>query len=270
MGESLISFWRWLQNAVQQAAIVEAPAVMTAAGHKINRSTGKVEYNHANDKNVKQLRQNLATIGEAAVTAPGAAEALELGYNVVRHPKQTYDFVKNVATGNWVYKIPENPSMAYRRMGPLERDWLMDGNELSTRATNALTEAEEAAARDALRKKTRFTLFKAGAEHGGRKQFAKGQPWRGTTVTNGKEQVLAMPGDNLQWVSGRHYVGPQGRGFSVGNVSFEEVPFGSHIDLPTTNGYSGVNPSQIDGSVIYSPFDLFGRDFGYKILNLKK
>lgn len=94
MGEHLLNFWRWLQNAAQQAAIAEAPAVMTAAGHKINRSTGKVEYNHQDDKDVKQLRSNLSTIGEAGVSAPGTAEALELGYNVVRHPKQTYKAVK--------------------------------------------------------------------------------------------------------------------------------------------------------------------------------
>ena len=25
----------------------------------------------------------------------------------------------------WTYRIPENPNMAYRIMGPLERDWIM-------------------------------------------------------------------------------------------------------------------------------------------------
>lgn len=98
MGEQLLKFWRWLQNAAQQAAIAEAPAVLTAAGQKINRNTGKVEYNHTNDKGVKQLRSNLAAIGEAATTAPGAAEAIELGYNVVRHPKQAYRAVKRAAS----------------------------------------------------------------------------------------------------------------------------------------------------------------------------
>ena len=32
--------------------------------------------------------------------------------------------------------------MAYRIMGPVERDWILQGNELSTRATNAAAEAE--------------------------------------------------------------------------------------------------------------------------------
>lgn len=78
---------------------------------------------------------------------------------------------------------------------------------------------------------------------------------------------MAIPGKNLKWVSGRHYNGPQGRGFSVGEVPFEEAPFGSHIDLLTNEaGFSGVNPSMLNGSVIYSPFNILGRDFGYKIL----
>lgn len=166
----------------------------------------------------------------------------------------------------WTYRIPENPNMAYRRMGPLERDWLMEGNELSTRETNALTEAEEEATRAALKKGRRFSLFKAGAEHGGRKQFAKGQPWKGNTVTHGEEQVLAIPGKDLPWVSGRHFHGPQGDSFGVGDISFEEAPFGSHIDLLTEEGYTGVNPSLLDGSVIYSPFKIFGHNFGYKKL----
>ena len=25
----------------------------------------------------------------------------------------------------WTYRIPENPNMAYRFIGPLERDWIM-------------------------------------------------------------------------------------------------------------------------------------------------
>lgn len=96
MGEGLLKFWRWLQNAAQQAAVAEAPAVMTAAGQKINRNTRKVEYNHQNDKGVKQLRSNLADIGEAGATAPGAAKAIETGYNIVRHPKKTYQAAKEL------------------------------------------------------------------------------------------------------------------------------------------------------------------------------
>lgn len=68
-------------------------------------------------------------------------------------------------------------------------------------------------------------------------------------------------------MSGRHYRGPEGYGFSVGDVNFENAPFGSHIDLLTNeSGFTGVNPSLMDGSVIYSPYKIFGRNFGYKKL----
>ena len=165
--------------------------------------------------------------------------------------------------GKWVYNIPEDANMAYRIMGPLERDWLMQGNELSTRATNIATEAEAAAART----KGRINLFKAGAEHGGRKQFAKGQPWHANTTTHGEKQILAIPGEDLPWVSGKHYRGPQGNGWGAGEISFDEAPFGSHIDLLTDEtGFSGINPSQLSGSVIYSPFHMFGKKLGYRML----
>lgn len=69
---------------------------MTAAGQKVNRNTGKVEYNHQNDEGVKQLRSNLAAIGEAGASSPGTVEAVELGYNAVRHPQQTYRAAKSL------------------------------------------------------------------------------------------------------------------------------------------------------------------------------
>jgi len=77
---------------------------------------------------------------------------------------------------------------------------------------------------------------------------------------------LAIPGEGLPWVSGRHYHGPRGNGFGIGEIPFEEAPFGSHIDLLTKEGYTGVNPSLLDGSVIYSPYKILGRNFGYKKL----
>lgn len=231
---------------------VDAGLTSAFAGHGLN---------HA-------INEGIDGWGDAAMTA---LELAPLG----RLAKPLYESTSNIINSAynklpWTYKIPENPNMAYRRMGPLERDWLMEGNELSTRETNALTEAEEEAAKLDPKYTTqsglRFNFFKAGAEHGGRKQFAKGQPWKGTTVTHGEEQVLAIPGKDLPWVSGRHFHGPQGNGFRVGDISFEEAPFGSHIDLLTNEGYSGVNPSLLDGSVIYSPYKIFGRNFGYKKL----
>jgi hypothetical protein len=209
-------------------------------------------------------------INEGGISPTTALEVAPLG-RLARPLYKSASNVVNFAYNRlpWTYRIPENPNMAYRRMGPLERDWLMEGNELGTRAINPATELEREAAVAAEKAKNpnrRFVLFKAGAEHGGRKQFAKGQPWRGTTVTHGEEQVLAIPGEGLPWVSGRHFQGPQGTGFGVGDISFEEAPFGSHIDLLTNEGYSGVNPSLLDGSVIYSPYKIFGRNFGYKKL----
>lgn len=75
-------------NQMAASAIIEAPAVMTAAGQKINRN-GQVEYNHTDDLGVKQLRSNLQTIGEAAVAAPTLAGDVEATYQIVRHPVQT-------------------------------------------------------------------------------------------------------------------------------------------------------------------------------------
>ena len=111
MGENLLKFWRWLQNVAQQAVIVEAPAIMTAAGQKINRNTRKVEYDHQNDKDVKQLRHNLAAIGEAGATAPGAAKAIETGYNVVRHPKETYRAARRLIKSTKSLLKPRNNSI---------------------------------------------------------------------------------------------------------------------------------------------------------------
>lgn len=233
------------------------------------------QYQKAKDdaKRAEGLEQMMKTISpstyiEAATDQDlGAAGRFVTDAAVFGLPSMLkYGISKALSTpifGKWVYNIPENTNMAYRIMGPLERDWLMQGNELSTRATNIATKAEEVAART----KGRFNIYKAGAEHGGRKQFAKGQPWHANTTTHGEKQVLAIPGEDLPWISGKHYNGPQGYGWGVGDVSFDEVPFGSHIDLMTDEaGFSGINPSQLPGSVIYSPFHIFGKKLGYKVL----
>lgn len=66
---------------------------MTASGWKVDRN-GKAKQNQQNTKEVKQLRNNLATIGEAGVTAPTLVGDVSALYNVVRHPKQTLNIIQ--------------------------------------------------------------------------------------------------------------------------------------------------------------------------------
>lgn len=80
--------WNWLKNSAQIAAIAESPAVMTASGWRIDKS-GKAKQDQQNTKEIKQLRNNLTTIGEAGVTAPTMVGDVIGLYNVVRHPVQT-------------------------------------------------------------------------------------------------------------------------------------------------------------------------------------
>lgn len=84
--------WNWLSNAAQVGSIAENPSVMTASGWRVNR--GKVKQDQQNTKGVKQLRSNLATIGEAGITAPTLVGDIEGVYNVIRHPKQTINFIQ--------------------------------------------------------------------------------------------------------------------------------------------------------------------------------
>lgn len=64
LGTLLKKGWNWLQNSAQTAVIAESPAVMTASGWRVDKN-GKAKQDQQNTKEVKQLRNNLATIGEA-------------------------------------------------------------------------------------------------------------------------------------------------------------------------------------------------------------
>ena len=179
---------------------------------------------------------------------------------------KTISYIKNSnpKIGDWSLKIPEDPSKAYRIMGPYEAKWLEEGNELSLHDTNPnyMDFAEKQSQIKVGNHK--FSFFKAAQEHGGRKQFAKGKPWGSTTTTNGVRHYLAIPGDNLPWISGRHYRGPEGAGFKAGKINFKDAPIGSHIDIKANdNGYTGIIPKNMSGSVIYYPNKIFGKDFGY-------
>lgn len=87
--------WNWLSNATQVGSIAENPSVMTASGWRVDK--GKVKQDQQNTKEVKQLRDNLTTIGEAGATAPTLVGDVEGLYNVVRHPVQTYNMIKLAA-----------------------------------------------------------------------------------------------------------------------------------------------------------------------------
>lgn len=83
----------WLGNSIQATSIIESPAVMTAAGWKIDRN-GQVKQDQQTTKGVKQLRNNITTIGEAGITAPTMVGDIEGFYNIIRHPKQTLNFIQ--------------------------------------------------------------------------------------------------------------------------------------------------------------------------------
>ena len=96
-GTILKKIWNTLGNAAQVAQIAEAPSVMTASGWRVDRN-GKAVQDQQNNPAVEQLRDNLATIGEAAIAAPTAVKDVELAYQAVRHPIQTARAVKTAAT----------------------------------------------------------------------------------------------------------------------------------------------------------------------------
>lgn len=52
-------------------AVAEAPSVMTAAGHKIEKD-GTVTVDNQNDAGVKQLRSSLPVIGSAPILSVAA------------------------------------------------------------------------------------------------------------------------------------------------------------------------------------------------------
>lgn len=189
-------------------------------------------------------------------------DAKNLVQNGIKFAKQ-----HPVHLGNWYSRIPENENYAYRILHNIEADDLLAGNELRLGGTNPKKVEFDNTARstETPRTKRRFTLYKASAEHGGRKQFSKGQPWVGTTVTNGEKVYLRIPGSNLEWKPGRHFKG------DASNLTFESAPFGSHIDLlaDSETGLTSVNPSLMPGSELFYQNTLFGHPFGYISKSIK-
>lgn len=100
--------WGWLSklwNTVKDTdlAYIDNPSVMTAAGH-----TAKVSQVHTPTKDERKLANNLATIGEAAVTAPTVVSDIGALATAVRHPVQTGKAVwKAGQDALWFMKNPK-------------------------------------------------------------------------------------------------------------------------------------------------------------------
>lgn len=160
----------------------------------------------------------------------------------------------NIHLGNWYLKPPVNKNTVYRIMSQPEAEDLLAGHSIRLGATNP----QKAIYDENFKKSSPFNLIKIGAEHGGVKQFSKGMPWTGTTVTNGDKYFLQMKGKGLPWITGRHYRinGAKSKGLPI---QFEDAYMGAHINLvadPVTKT-TGIFPGE--GSYIYKPLRV-----GYK------
>ena len=160
----------------------------------------------------------------------------------------------NIHLGNWYLNPPVNKNTAYRIMSQPEAEDLLAGHSIRLGEANPQKEIYD----KMFEEQSRFNLVKTGAEHGGVKQFAKGMPWTGSTVTNGDKYFLQMNGEGLPWITGRHYRinGAKRKGLPI---QFEDAYMGAHINLvadPVTKT-TGIFPG--DGSYIYKPLRV-----GYK------
>lgn len=199
------------------------------------------------------------TLGTVGALKYGTPYLIKGTQKAVRSAKNTFD--KGIHVGNYYANIPKNSNYAYRIMRDIEAQDVLNGQPLRLGRTNPAKAASDnaAIAKERATKKGPI-LYKAGAEHGGRKQFAKGMPWGGTTVTNGEPVVLRIKGNGLDWKPGKHFKGNRT------NLTFESAPVGSHIDLQANpeTGLTTVVPSQMEGSELFYKNKLFGKNFGYK------
>lgn len=201
-----------------------------------------------------------------AATTLGTVGALKYGtpyltkgtQKAAQAAKNAFD--KGIHIGNYYANIPKNSNYAYRIMRDIEAQDVLNGQPLRLGRTNPAKAASDNAAIAKARTRKGPVLYKAEAEHGGRKQFAKGMPWGGTTVTNGEPVILRIKGNGLDWKPGKHFKGNRT------NFTFESVPVGSHIDLQANpeTGLTTVVPSQMEGSELFYKNKLFGKNFGYK------
>lgn len=79
-------------DIIQAASVIENPSIMTASGWRVvNR---KALQDKQNDKDVRQLRNNLKVIGETGITAPTVVSDITGFYKILRHPIQSYKTIK--------------------------------------------------------------------------------------------------------------------------------------------------------------------------------
>lgn len=122
--------WNWFKNASQVAAIAENPAVMTAAGWTIDSKTGKAKQDKFNTPERNKLADNLAVIGEAAITAPTLSSDIGTITTAIRHPVQTVKAINKGITNATKYVKNTNKINKELRKGIKENSVLESYNKV--------------------------------------------------------------------------------------------------------------------------------------------
>ena len=109
----------WLQkikNAIIGGAVAESPAVMTASGWKQDKDGN---WKQEPDKGSQQLAENIATIGEAGVTAPTLVSDIGLVLKGITHPVKTAGTVKQTVLDMlWFLKNPRATKVYHGTRSP--------------------------------------------------------------------------------------------------------------------------------------------------------
>ena len=119
----------WWQRILMGGAIAEAPSIMTAAGHKIEKD-GTVTVDNQNDAGVKQLRSSLPVIGSAPILSVAAT-------NPATYPWIAKNVVLPVLGGEVVNETTRKLSdNKYNSFG----DFVYNGSGLANVANNTFVE----------------------------------------------------------------------------------------------------------------------------------
>ena len=119
----------WWQRILMGGAVAEAPSVMTAAGHKIEKD-GTVTVDNQNDAGVKQLRSSLPVIGSAPILSVAAT-------NPTTYPWIAKNVVLPILGGEVVNEVTRKISNNYYKdFG----DWLYRSTPLDNWTKGTLAE----------------------------------------------------------------------------------------------------------------------------------